>query len=111
MNEIPEQNYLNEPKGLKSWLFTLDHKRIGLMYLFAIMFFFFFGGVLAVLIRLELLNPGMDIMEADTYNQMFTLHGAIMIFLFVIPSIPSALGNLILPLMLGAKDVAFPRIN
>jgi len=111
MNEIPEKNYLNEPKGIKSWLFTLDHKRIGLMYLFAIMFFFFIGGVLAVLIRLELLNPGMDIMEADTYNQMFTLHGAIMIFLFVIPSIPSALGNLILPVMLGAKDVAFPRIN
>jgi len=111
MSELPEHNYLNEPKGLKSWLFTLDHKRIGLMYLFAIMFFFFIGGVLAVLLRLELLNPGKDIMEADTYNQFFTLHGAIMIFLFVIPSIPSALGNLILPLMLGAKDVAFPRIN
>lgn len=110
-NVIPEKNYLNSPKGLKSWLFTVDHKRIGLMYLFAIMFFFFIGGMLAVFIRLELLNPGPDIMEADTYNQFFTLHGAIMIFLFIIPSIPSALGNIVLPIMLGAKDVAFPRLN
>jgi cytochrome c oxidase subunit 1 len=111
MNVIPEHNYLSEPKGLKSWLLTLDHKRIGLMYLFAIMFFFMVGGIFAVLLRLELLHPGRDIMEADTYNQFFTLHGAIMIFLFIIPSIPAALGNLILPLMLGAKDVAFPRLN
>ena len=111
MNDFPENNYLSEPKGLKSWLLTLDHKRIGLMYLFAIMFFFMVGGIFAVLLRLELLNPGPDIMEADTYNQFFTLHGAIMIFLFIIPSIPAALGNMILPLMLGAKDVAFPRLN
>ena len=111
MNVIPEHNYLSEPKGLKSWLLTLDHKRIGLMYLFAIMFFFMVGGIFAVLLRLELLHPGRDIMEADTYNQFFTLHGAIMIFLFIIPSIPAALGNIILPLMLGAKDVAFPRLN
>ena len=111
MNKIPEHNYLAEPKGLKSWLLTLDHKRIGLMYLFAIMFFFAVGGFFAVLLRLELLNPGKDLMEADTYNQFFTLHGAIMIFLFIIPSIPAALGNITLPLMLGAKDVAFPRLN
>jgi cytochrome c oxidase subunit 1 len=111
MNVFPENNFLSEPKGLKSWLLTLDHKRIGLMYLFAIMFFFMVGGVFAVLLRLELLHPGPDIMEADTYNRYFTLHGAIMIFLFIIPSIPAALGNIILPLMLGAKDVAFPRLN
>jgi len=111
MNIFPEHNYLSEPKGIKSWLMTLDHKRIGLMYLFAIMFFFMIGGIFAVLLRLELLAPGKDFMEADTYNQYFTLHGAIMIFLFIIPSIPAALGNIILPLMLGAKDVAFPRLN
>ncbi len=111
MNIIPEKNYLTEPKGLKSWLLTLDHKRIGLMYLFAIMFFFFIGGVFAMLLRLELLHPGKDLVDADVYNQLFTLHGAIMIFLFIIPSIPAALGNFVLPLMLGAKDVAFPRLN
>ncbi len=111
MNKFPEHNYLSEPKGIKSWLLTLDHKRIGLMYLFAIMFFFMIGGIFALLLRLELLAPGKDFMEAETYNQYFTLHGAIMIFLFIIPSIPAALGNIILPLMLGAKDVAFPRLN
>ena len=111
MNIIPEKNYLTHPKGLKSWLLTLDHKRIGLMYLFAIMFFFLVGGIFALMIRLELFSPGKDIVSADTYNQLFTLHGAIMIFLFIIPSIPASLGNLILPLLLGAKDVAFPRLN
>jgi cytochrome c oxidase subunit 1 len=111
MIAIPEKNYLTEPRGIKSWLVTHDHKRIGLMYLFAIMFFFMLGGLFAVMLRLELLNPGKDFIDADTYNQLFTLHGAIMIFLFIIPSIPAALGNLILPLMLGAKDVAFPRLN
>ncbi len=111
MNLLPEKNYLTEPKGIKSWLLTLDHKRIGLMYLFGIMFFFFVGGVFALLLRLELLSPGKDFVSADTYNQFFTLHGAIMIFLFIIPSVPAALGNFVLPLMLGAKDVAFPRLN
>jgi len=111
MNMLPEKNYLNDPRGLKSWLFTRDHKRIGLMYFFAIMFFFLIGGVFAILIRLELLHPGRDIMSAQTYNQLFTLHGAIMIFLFIIPSIPASLGNLMLPLMIGAKDVAFPKLN
>jgi cytochrome c oxidase subunit 1 len=111
MSHLPEPNFLSTPTGLKSWFLTLDHKRIGLMYLFAIMFFFMVGGVFAVLLRLELLSPGKDIMEAETYNQFFTLHGAIMIFLFIIPSIPAALGNIVLPLMIGAKDVAFPRLN
>ncbi len=111
MSVATTANYLNEEKGLKSWLFTLDHKRIGMMYLFAVMIAFFLGGVFAILIRLELLNPGQDFFTADTYNQLFTLHGAVMIFLFIIPAIPAALGNFVLPLMLGAKDVAFPRLN
>ncbi len=108
---LPQPNYLSEPKGLKSWLLTTDHKRIGLMYFAAIMGAFILGGIFAMLIRIELISPSKVMMGADAYNQVFTLHGAIMIFLFIIPSIPAALGNLILPLMLGAKDVAFPRLN
>ncbi|MEW5923283.1 MAG: cbb3-type cytochrome c oxidase subunit I, partial [Candidatus Zixiibacteriota bacterium] len=111
MNTMPEKHYLNEKKGILSWLFTLDHKRIGILYLYSIMAAFFLGGVFAILVRLELLHPGKDIVDAGTYNQFFTLHGAIMIFLFIIPSIPAALGNFVLPQMLGAKDVAFPRLN
>jgi cytochrome c oxidase subunit I len=111
MSSSASVNYLNEFKGIKSWLFTLDHKRIGVMYLFGVMISFLLGGVFAVVIRLELLNPGMDFITADTYNQMFTLHGAVMIFLFIIPAIPAAIGNFVLPLMIGAKDVAFPRLN
>ena len=106
-----EDNYLTCSRGLKSWLFTLDHKRIGVLYLISILSSFFLGGVFAILVRLELLTPERTIMDADTYNQMFTLHGAVMIFLFVLPGIPAALGNFVLPLMLGAKDVAFPRLN
>lgn len=104
-------NYLNSSRGWKSWLFTLDHKRIGVMYLVSVLAAFLLGGILAVLIRTELISPEREIMDADTYNHFFTLHGAIMIFLFIIPSIPAALGNFILPVMLGAKDVAFPRMN
>ena len=111
MNEIPEVNYLNKTKGIKSWIFTLDHKRIGVLYLFSIMAAFFLGGVFAILIRLELLSPEKVLMDAQTYNQVFTLHGAVMIFLFIIPSIPAALGNFLLPQMIGAKDVAFPKLN
>lgn len=111
MNTIPEKNFLNDPKGLKSWLLTLDHKRIGLLYLYSIMTAFFLGGVFAVLLRTELLTPDELFVSSDTYNQFFTLHGAIMIFLFIIPSIPAILGNFVLPLMIGAKDVAFPRLN
>lgn len=105
------ETYLNATRGWKAWLFTLDHKRIGVMYLIGILTSFLLGGVMAMLVRTELLTPGRTIMEADTYNHMFTLHGAIMTFLFLIPSIPAALGNFILPMMLGAKDVAFPRMN
>lgn len=104
-------NYLEAGKGLKSWLLTLDHKRIGIMYLISILLAFFAGGVFALLVRLELLSPGQTIMTAPTYNRVFTLHGAIMVFLFIIPSVPGALGNFVLPIMLGAKDVAFPRLN
>ena len=109
--KLPQPNYLSEPKGIKSWLLTIDHKRIGIMYLAAIFFFFFLGGFFALLVRLELLTPGSDFFSKDTYNVFFTLHGIIMVFLFIIPSIPAALGNFVLPLMLGAKDVAFPRLN
>ena len=105
-----EQSYLAE-KGIASWLLTKDHKRIGIMYLISILFFFFVGGVLALLVRLELLTPAGDLLSADAYNKAFTLHGAIMIFLFIIPSIPASLGNFFLPLVLGAKDVAFPKLN
>jgi cytochrome c oxidase subunit I len=111
IEENPKHTYLNAEKGIMSWLFTLDHKRIGLLYLFSITLFFFVGGVLALLLRTELLTPAQSIIDADTYNQIFTLHGAIMIFLFIIPSIPAALGNFFLPMMIGAKDVAFPRLN
>ncbi len=104
-------DYLNCSYGIKSWLLTLDHKRIGVMYLVAILTSFVLGGIFALLVRTELLTPGQTIVDADTYNRMFTLHGAIMIFLFIIPGIPAALGNFILPLQLGAKDVALPRLN
>src|SRR5690349_8020926 len=110
-HHAPGENYLNTPKGLKSWLTTVDHKRIGIMYLWSILFFFMIGGVLALVLRLELLTPKQTLMTAEAYNQVFTLHGAIMVFLFIIPSVPAALGNFVLPLMLGAKDVAFPRLN
>ncbi len=109
--EAESENFLSYPKGILSWLVTLDHKRIGILYLICILTAFFIGGMFALLIRTELLTPGPTIVDADTYNQLFTLHGAIMIFLFIIPGIPAALGNFALPLMLGAKDVAFPRLN
>ncbi len=105
-------NYLQDGgRGLKSWLLTLDHKRIGILYLIMISAAFFLGGIFALLVRLELLTPAKDIVGADAYNQLFTLHGAVMIFLFIVPSIPAILGNFVLPLQIGAKDVAFPRLN
>ncbi len=104
-------NYLTTGEGILSWLFTLDHKRISVMYMVCILGSFFLGGVFALLIRTEMWTPEATIMAADTYNKMFTLHGAVMIFLFIIPGIPAALGNFVLPLMLGAKDVALPRLN
>ncbi|MBL8204798.1 MAG: cytochrome c oxidase subunit I [Blastocatellia bacterium] len=98
-------------KGLMSWVYTLDHKRIGLMYLVSVLVMFGVGGVMALLVRLELFSPGKTFLTAHQYNQVFTLHGAIMVFLFIIPAVPAALGNFVLPLLLGTKDVAFPRLN
>lgn len=109
--EEPKTNYLNDGWGLKSWLLTKDHKRIAIMYLISISFFFFIGGGYAALIRLELLTPASDLLESGTYNKVFTAHGIIMIFLFLIPSIPAILGNFLIPIMIGAKDLAFPRVN
>jgi cytochrome c oxidase subunit 1 len=107
----PEPSFLETPTGWKSWAFTLDHKRIGVMYLFSTIFAFFIGGLFAILVRLEHLTPTQTLLTADQYNQAFTLHGAIMVFLFIIPSIPGGLGNIFLPIMIGAKDVAFPKLN
>ncbi|HFE44960.1 MAG TPA: cytochrome c oxidase subunit I [Nannocystis exedens] len=106
-----EPNFYRASKGLKSWIFTIDHKRLGVMYLVAVLTFFFVAGILALTLRTELLTPQQDFVSASTYNQLFTLHGALMVFLFIIPATPAALGNFLLPLMLGAKDVAFPRLN
>jgi cytochrome c oxidase subunit 1 len=107
----PEPSYLTSKRGLMSWLVTVDHKRIGLMYLTATLFFFLVAGLLAIALRTELFTGQQDFMSAQTYNKVFTLHGAIMVFLFIIPSVPAAMGNFVMPLMLGAKDVAFPKLN
>ncbi len=104
-------NYLNHDKSIKSWLLTLDHKRIGIMYGVTLALMFFIGGVLALMVRTELLTPGETYMSNSSYNWAFTMHGIVMVFLFLVPSIPAILGNLMLPLQLGAKDVAFPRLN
>ncbi len=104
-------NYLTYTRGVRSWLVTLDHKRIGVMYLVGILASFLLGGLMALVIRSELFTPGEAFLSEDKYNELFTLHGAVMTFLFIIPSIPAALGNFMLPVMLGAKDVAFPRMN
>src|SRR5438309_11942468 len=108
---LEQRNYLNADYGLKSWLLTTDHKRIALLYLVTITAFFFIGGFFAMLIRLELLTPAGDLVQADTYNKLFTMHGIVMIFFFLIPSIPAVLGNFLVPMMIGARDLAFPRLN
>jgi cytochrome c oxidase subunit I len=104
-------NYLTHSHGLRSWLLTLDHKRIGVMYLIAVLSSFLLGGILAMIIRSILVEPQHTAMSPETYNRLFTLHGAVMIFLVLIPGIPAAMGNFVLPIMLGAKDVAFPKLN
>ena len=111
MSEIPEKHFLNHEYSIKSWLLTLDHKRIAILYMIFVIGFFFVGGIFALLIRLELAVPGEQYFNQQVYNKFFTLHGAIMVFLFIIPSVPAILGNFLLPLMIGAKDVAFPRLN
>src|SRR6185437_8599115 len=105
------KNYITEDFSIRSWLFTRDHKRIALMYMGAITFFFLIGGLAALVMRLELLTPQGDVVSAETYNKLFTLHGVTMVFFFLIPSIPAVLGNFFLPMMVGAKDMAFPRLN
>ena len=118
-NPVPEppayaaatDNYLTHTRGFMSWAGTLDHKRIGVMYLVSVLSAFFLAGMFGMLVRTELMRPGQDFLSQDQYNMLFTLHGAIMVFLVIIPSVPASLGNFVLPIMLGAKDVAFPRLN
>jgi cytochrome c oxidase subunit 1 len=104
-------SFWTEPRGLKSWLLTRDHKRIGVMYLVTVLVFLLLGGVFALVLRLSLVEPNNAFLAANTYNKMFTQHGIVMVWLFMIPSIPSGFGNILLPLMIGARDVAFPRLN
>ncbi len=106
-----EPNFYQAKKGLKNWLYTVDHKRIGMMYLVAILSALLLGGFFALLVRIELFSPGQQIVGKDRYNEFFTLHGAVMVFLVIVPGIPAALGNMILPIQLGAPDVAFPKLN
>ncbi len=110
-NNSHSLSYFRVGRSFWGWALSTDHKKIGIMYLFAILSFFVIGGIAALLLRLELISPGRTIMEAHSYNVLMTLHGAIMIFLFVVPGLPATIGNFMLPLMIGAKDVAFPRIN
>jgi cytochrome c oxidase subunit 1 len=105
------RNYLNVAYSARSWLLTLDHKRIAILYLLSITFFFFIGGAAAVLFRLELMTPPGDLVESETYNKLFTIHGITMVFFFLVPVIPAVLGNFLVPLMIGARDLAFPRLN
>jgi cytochrome c oxidase subunit 1 len=109
--EVPCEDYLNAAHGLRSWLLTTDHKRIALLYLISVTFFFFLGGAFATMIRIHLLTPAGSLVHPETYNKLFTMHGVAMIFFFLIPSIPAVLGNFLIPLMIGAKDLAFPKIN
>jgi cytochrome c oxidase subunit 1 len=108
---VPSQDYLSVAHSIRSWLLTTDHKRIGILYLISITSFFLVGGIFAVLIRLHLLTPAGDLVQAETYNRLFTMHGMMMIFFFLIPSIPATLGNFLIPMMIGARDLAFPKIN
>src|SRR5205809_5238121 len=107
----PLHHYLNDGYGIKSWLLTRDHKRIALLYLAGITFFFFVGGAFALVIRLELATPAGDLVTDETYNKLFTMHGVMMVFFFLIPAIPAVLGNFLVPMMIGAKDLAFPKLN
>src|SRR5436853_7309328 len=108
--EEPE-HYLNARFDIKSWLLTVDHKRIAVLYMISVTFFFIIGGIAAVIMRLELMTPAGDLVQAETYNKLFTAHGVMMVFFFLIPAIPAVLGNFLVPLMIGARDLAFPKIN
>ena len=111
LTEKPKPNYLTATYGIKSWLLTLDHKRIGILYIITLTTFFMMGGVYAALIRLELLTPAGDLLSSESYNRTFTGHGVLMVFFVLVPLIPATMGNFLLPLMIGARDVAFPRLN
>src|SRR5689334_10233989 len=104
-------DYLAAGHTLRSWLLTVDHKRIGILYMISITLMFVVGGIAATLMRLTLLSPNGGVVSLETYNKLFTVHGVIMVWFFLIPSIPNVLGNFVLPMMLGARDVAFPRLN
>jgi cytochrome c oxidase subunit 1 len=108
---LPPRHYLNDGYGIRSWLLTRDHKRIALLYLAAATFFFFVGGSFAVVIRLDLATPAGDLVSDETYNKLFTMHGVMMVFFFLIPVIPAVLGNFLVPIMIGARDLAFPKLN
>src|SRR5437763_9944466 len=110
LTPIP-RTYLNERTTIRSWLLTTDHKRIALLYMVSITIFFFIGGAAATMMRLELLTPQGDLVTSATYNKLFTVHGVLMVWFFLIPSIPAVLGNFVLPMMIGARDVAFPKLN
>src|SRR6266478_7060299 len=110
-HQMPREHYLNATYGIRSWLLTTDHKRIALLYLASVTFFFMLGGIFAFIIRLNLLTPQGTLVSPDIYNRLFTMHGVAMIFFFLVPSIPAVLGNFVIPLMIGAKDLAFPRVN
>src|ERR1700722_7862339 len=114
VHEVPagsRVNYLNASYGIKSWLFTTDHKRIDLLYLASITFMFLIGGTAAVLMRIHLIEPQGALVQPETYNKLFSIHGIVMVFFFLVPSIPATLGNFLVPLMIGARDLAFPRLN
>ena len=106
-----DANYLNEETTIRSWLLTTDHKRIGLLYLFTILIFFAIASTAAALMRAELLTPSGDLVLSETYNKLFTIHGVLMVWFFLIPSIPNVLGNFLIPMMIGARDLAFPKLN
>ena len=108
---FPEKHYANAEYGIRSWLLTTDHKRIALLYLVSVSGFFFIGGIFAAMIRIHLLTPAGYLVTPETYNKLFTMHGVAMIFFFLIPAVPAVLGNFLIPLMIGAKDLAFPKIN
>src|SRR5205823_8814708 len=109
--EFARLNYLSVHHGVRSWLLTKDHKRIGLLYLFTILIFFLIASVAAALMRIELVTPQPKLVTSEMYNRLFTIHGVLMVWFFLIPSVPAALGNFVLPMMLGARDVAFPKLN
>src|SRR5947208_1030094 len=105
------KNYLNEKRTLASWLLTTDHMRTGLLYLISLLFYFTIAAIAAALMRMALITPPGDMVTSETYNKLFTLHGTLMVWFFLIPSVPAVLGNFVLPMMLGARDVAFPKLN